>query len=214
VNWVFCFLAVILFLCVSQTGNETVVTVNALAPLGGFCDTRMRQWSADTCLMQKHQQPSSFYSSVIIQTCMTSQSDDSLFDLDGIGNAYKFDKNDSGDVPLDDLTWRVEKLRLEEANIKRFLKSGPRFLPYDECRKWVQAWGSRWSTEQEWKSWIATGEKRNPYIPSRPNEYYGKIGKWVSWEHFLGTDRRVRDESNKLLNDDDSDRQTNSDKAL
>ena len=53
-------------------------------------------------------------------------------------------------VVLEDLSWRVEKLRLEEANKRRFLKSGPRFLPYGECQKWVQAWGERWLSAEEW----------------------------------------------------------------
>lgn len=53
-------------------------------------------------------------------------------------------------VVLDDLNWRVQRLKLEEANTRRFLKSGPRFLPYEECRKWVQAWGLRWTTAEEW----------------------------------------------------------------
>ncbi|KAL3907028.1 MAG: hypothetical protein SGARI_003734, partial [Bacillariaceae sp.] len=52
-------------------------------------------------------------------------------------------------VVLEDLDWRVAKLRLEEANTRRFLKAGPRFLPYEECRKWVQAWGQRWQSAQE-----------------------------------------------------------------
>jgi hypothetical protein len=87
-------------------------------------------------------------------------------------------------VVIEDLTWRVEKLRLEETNTRRFLRSGPRFLPYRECRRWVQAWGGRWRSEDDWRQWISLGEKRNPYIPSRPDEYYGD--QWVSWEHFLG----------------------------
>jgi hypothetical protein len=70
-------------------------------------------------------------------------------------------------VVLRDLTWRVEKLRLEEQNQQRFLKAMPRFLPYVECRKWVQAFGRRWKTEQDWREWIAMGEKRNSYIPVR-----------------------------------------------
>ena len=56
----------------------------------------------------------------------------------------------SAGVVIKDLNWRVEKLRLEEANKRRFLKSGPRFLPFNECRKWVQAWGERWESEEEW----------------------------------------------------------------
>ena len=67
-------------------------------------------------------------------------------------------------VVIDDLNWRVEKLRLEERNTQRFLKAGPRFLPYQECRKWVQAWG-RWKSEEDWRQWISMGEKRNSYIP-------------------------------------------------
>jgi hypothetical protein len=98
------------------------------------------------------------------------------------------DVGDASGVVLDDLTWRVEKLRLEEQNKRRFLKSGARFLPYAECRKWVQAWGkSYWQTREDWYNWIAMGEKRNAYIPSRPDEYYTKSGDWISWEHFLIT---------------------------
>ena len=94
---------------------------------------------------------------------------------------------DDGGVLLEDLSWRVEKLRLEEQNKKRFLKSRARFLPYDDCRRWVQAWGQHWKTAKDWNDWIAMGEKRNSYIPSRPDEYYGRLGQWVSWEHFLLT---------------------------
>lgn len=50
---------------------------------------------------------------------------------------------------IQDLSWRVAKLRLEEQNRRRFLKARPRYLPYDECRKWVQAW-NRWENEQDW----------------------------------------------------------------
>jgi hypothetical protein len=31
------------------------------------------------------------------------------------------------------------------------------------------------------ENWIAAGEKRNAYIPSRPEEYYTRTGEWVSW---------------------------------
>ena len=59
------------------------------------------------------------------------------------------DEVGSGGVMLEDLNWRVNKMRLEEANTKRFLKSKPRFLPYEECSKWVQAFG-RWRSEEDW----------------------------------------------------------------
>mmetsp|Transcript_61508 Transcript_61508/g.181774 ORF Transcript_61508/g.181774 Transcript_61508/m.181774 type:complete len:256 (-) Transcript_61508:592-1359(-) len=95
------------------------------------------------------------------------------------------DDQDSTSLVWDDLSWRVEKLRLEEANTKRFLKARPRFLPYDECCKWVQAW-NRWESKEDWENWIMEGEKRNSYIPARPEEYYGRLGQWISWDHFLG----------------------------
>jgi len=106
-------------------------------------------------------------------------------------------------VSLSDLNWRVEKMRLEEANTRRFLKSGPRFLPYEECRKWVKAW-NRWDTEEEWKSWIDEGEKRNSYIPARPDEYYGRLGKWQGWQHFLGKDDNLNKGGTKGIEEEDN----------
>ena len=117
-----------------------------------------------------------------------SHSDDASTDSEQFG-----DDMDTGGVILEDLDWRVAKLRLEEQNTRRFLKSGPRFLPYEECRRWVQAWGRRWRTENDWNKWISLGEKRNPYIPSRPDEYYTKTGDWISWEHFLGAEEKKND---------------------
>jgi hypothetical protein len=111
---------------------------------------------------------------------MTTASHDIYYEEEGQEEEEAFG---DANVVIEDLSWRVERLRLEERNTKRFLRAGPRFLPYEECRKWVQAWG-RWKSEDDWRQWIALGEKRNSYIPSRPDEYYGN--QWVSWEHFLG----------------------------
>ena len=94
---------------------------------------------------------------------------------------------------LHDVNWRVDQIRLEEANTRRFLKSGPRFLPFGECRKWVIAF-NRWDTEEEWRQWIEDGEKRNAYIPSSPDVYYGKRGEWKGWDHFLGVERKDDDD--------------------
>jgi len=62
---------------------------------------------------------------------------------------FEHEDDDCSASPIDDLDWRVAKLKLEEENTQRFLKARPRFLPYDECRKWVAAW-SRWESEKEW----------------------------------------------------------------
>ena len=98
-----------------------------------------------------------------------------------------FESNQEEGVVLHDLNWRVAKMRLEEANTRRFLTSGPRFLPFEECRKWVIAF-NRWESEDEWRQWIEDGEKRNSYIPSSPDVYYGKRGLWKGWDHFLGVE--------------------------
>jgi hypothetical protein len=115
------------------------------------------------------------------------------------------DDLDTKGLILEDLHWRVVKLRLEEQNTRRFLQSRPRFLPYDECRKWVQAWGKRWESEQDWIEWIAMGEKRNPYIPSSPDRYYGKLGQWKGWDHFLGIDPVKKNKNNHNNNNSDDD---------
>ncbi len=116
------------------------------------------------------------------------EDNESELEVENIYSELEIDQNDDLPSPIEDLSWRVEKLRLEEANTRRFLKAGPRFLPYEECRKWVQAW-DRWDCEDDWVRWIDEGEKRNSYIPARPDEYYGKLGKWKGWDHFLGKDR-------------------------
>jgi hypothetical protein len=36
------------------------------------------------------------------------------------------------------------------------------------------------------ENWIAAGEKRNSYIPSRPEEYFSRRGEWISWVSCLG----------------------------
>lgn len=73
---------------------------------------------------------------------------------DEFANRNSFDDFGEEDLPnagvlIDDLIWRVEKLRLEESNTRRFLKAKPVYLPYEECSKWVQAF-SRWTTEEDW----------------------------------------------------------------
>ncbi|GKY95669.1 hypothetical protein MPSEU_000527900 [Mayamaea pseudoterrestris] len=125
---------------------------------------------------------------------MDDVGDDEIYD-DGFDS---MDSNNNNGQVIADLTWRVAKLRLEEQHTARFLKSQPRFLPYDDCRKWVQAWGSRWQSEEDWRTWISLGEKRNSYIPSMPDEYYQQSGDWRGWNHFLGCTENDGDESTEF----------------
>lgn len=107
-----------------------------------------------------------------------------------------FDNNDDSQnnaaVP-DELSWRLAKVRLEEANTKRFLKSRPIKLSYKDSQKWIQRnWAP--NTKEEFEDLVANGNLRTPYISKRPEEYYGRRGEWISWEHYLLGDKRESDE--------------------
>lgn len=112
-----------------------------------------------------------------------SDSDDS--NDDSTSNEADFDNYDatnSNDIP--DFLWRVAKVRLEEANTKRFLKSQPVKLPYAISQKWIQM-NLAIKTKEEFEQLVADGELRNVYISKRPEEYYGRRGEWISWDHYL-----------------------------
>ena len=100
-------------------------------------------------------------------------------------------ESNTGDRDYEFLQFRINRMRLDSAYMHRLLTARPRKLPYEECAKWVQAWGGRWGSEEEWNAWINMGEKRNAYIPAQPDVYYGRIGKWVSWDHFLFGDEKT-----------------------
>lgn len=86
----------------------------------------------------------------------------------------------SGSNELD--SWRITAARLEEGYRKDLLRRPRRFLPFPEARKWARA---MWFTSREdWMGMINRGEKRNPYLPRRPDEYYEGKG-WISWDDFL-----------------------------
>ena len=155
-----------------------------------------------SCLLHQYQLPSFGYRRNKFDSNtygIPSRSNKELLVLRESENCERYEENSDNDdidnkrsemeggqpVLLEDLDWRLARMKLEEQRMQRILKSKPRFLPYEDCRKWVQAWGGRWKTEQDWKDWINDGEKRNAYIPARPDEYYTRIGKWISWEHFL-----------------------------
>lgn len=104
-----------------------------------------------------------------------------------IENSKNNDKNDNNatnNIVLDDISWRVAKVRLEEANTKRFLKRKPLKLPYEISRRWIQHnWAPK--TKEEFNDLVANGDLRNVYISKRPEEYYGERGEWISWDHYL-----------------------------
>jgi hypothetical protein len=94
------------------------------------------------------------------------------------------ESSSSDDSVLNELSWRVAKIRLEEANTRSFLKRRPVKLPYLDARRWVQA-NLGAETEHEFRDLVVNGNLRTPYIPKNPKEYYESTGDWISWEHFL-----------------------------
>ena len=92
---------------------------------------------------------------------------------------------DNNLVIIDELAWRVAKVRLEEANTKRFLARRPLKMSYAQSRRFIQRnWGPI-RTRNEFEELVANGDLRTPYISKRPEEYYGRRGEWISWEHYL-----------------------------
>ena len=93
-------------------------------------------------------------------------------------------KAKDNNVVIEDLSWRVAKVRLEEANTQRFLKRKPIKLSYADSQKWIQRnWAPK--TKQEFEDLVANGNLRTPYISKNPEDYYGERGEWISWDHYL-----------------------------
>ena len=80
--------------------------------------------------------------------------------------------------------WRIAKSRLQSAWSADIRKRKPRFFSFQHARQWARA--MHFETETDWRRWVCDGEKRNPYIPSYPDEVYSE--SWVSWEDFLNGD--------------------------
>ena len=80
--------------------------------------------------------------------------------------------------------WRIERARLQENYRRELLRRPRRFLPFPQAREWARAmW---FTTREDWMEMLNRGEKRNPYLPRRPDKYYEGKG-WVSWDDFLNT---------------------------
>jgi len=93
------------------------------------------------------------------------------------------DDNDEETSPEKmDAIWRVDRARLNEQWSASIMKRRPRFLPFDAARQWARA--MHLETEDDWREWIADGEKRNPYVPSKPDEVYSDSG-WLGFHDFL-----------------------------
>lgn len=111
------------------------------------------------------------------------------------------DKEEEENVVIKDLSWRVAKLQLEEANTRRFLKRKPIKLSYTQSQQWIQRnWAPK--TKQEFEDLVANGNLRTPYISKRPEEYYGERGEWISWDHYLLGECVVENNNGKNSTDD------------
>jgi len=96
------------------------------------------------------------------------------------------------------LQFRVDRMRLIRQHSRSVRRRKPRYLGYDDAAKWV-AKMAQWETREDWLNWLASGEKRNPYIPNKPDEYYGD--QFKGWDHFL----RGEEPAPSSLADDDDD---------
>lgn len=101
------------------------------------------------------------------------------------GKDNNSNNNNNNMVVIDELSWRIAKLRLEEANTKQLLNRKPLKMSYLQSRQFIQRnWGPIRS-QKEFEDLVSNGDIRTPYISKRPEEYYGRRGEWISWEHYL-----------------------------
>ena len=96
---------------------------------------------------------------------------------------YDSEKGNSAD--WESLQIRIARMRLEEGNKRRFLKSRAAKLSYEQCKQWAQA-QNMWSSKDEWYEWVDLGENLSAYIPTDPEAHYKRIGTWIDWNDFLG----------------------------
>jgi len=109
-------------------------------------------------------------------------------DIDYADNKEGDDDDETGyneNAKWEALHIRVARMRLEEENKIRFLKSRPAKLSYKDCKEWAQR-QNMWESRDDWHAWIDCGEGLSTYIPSDPEGHYTRLGTWVSWDDFLG----------------------------
>merc|ERR1712207_127160 len=59
-----------------------------------------------------------------------------------------------------------------------------RYLAFGDCCTWVRR-NYDFASQEEWEEWVSRGEDLSPYIPTRPDEFYSRLGQWRGWSFFL-----------------------------
>ena len=100
------------------------------------------------------------------------------------------DRRDGNPVRAHEKDWEtlqihIVRMRLEEGNKRRFLKSRPAKFSYEQSKRWVQD-QNMWHSKEDWYEWVELGENLSPYIPSDPEVYYKVSGSWIDWDDYLG----------------------------
>lgn len=70
-----------------------------------------------------------------------------------------------------------------------------KYKSYDESKKYAHSLGLK--TRSEWLIHCKSGKKPND-IPVRPDMFYQKTGKWISWKDYLGVSLVTKHEFFKL----------------
>lgn len=125
--------------------------------------------------------------STIIKSCRESSGNNYLSDENGDKESNDEKRGNNGEL-FSYIFSEVNRMKLEEANTRRFLKSRPKFFSYGQARNWVDAQnrgGMVWRSKEDWDDWISMGEGKPSLVPSRPEEHYSRLDTWVSWSHFL-----------------------------
>jgi len=68
-----------------------------------------------------------------------------------------------------------------------------RFLPFAECCELVRR-AHGFSLREEWEEFVSRGEGLSPYVPTRPDEFYSRLGQWRGWAFFLSGEEGAPDD--------------------
>jgi len=134
-----------------------------------------------------------FYSTISrhhpLSMAQDSNSNDNNDDNDSKGTSNENNKDNKritkrNDTVTISTSWLVSKARLEHHHTQQLLRRPPLKLPYTTSQKWIQHNFSI-KTKEEFEQLVMDGDIKNVYISKRPEEYYGRRGEWISWEHYL-----------------------------
>ena len=154
-------IAVLLHFCLlfrntSSCGNAAFVVVSPKVKVLGGSNNSMR-----TIITSSRNPPLSLFMSKNSNNEEEEEESDQTNKNNDPTSSDKGSSKDNNNKD-DDLSWRITKLRLEEANTRQILSRKPLKLPYAQSQKWIQLnFGPK--TQEEFEQLVMDGDIKNVY---------------------------------------------------